>query len=178
VYTIFKPELVTLQSGNLVLKSYPNDHTGSEYSGRKLISYGKYRASIKLDQSSGTYLTFYSYMWPTGANRDGHNEIDVELIRNGGSTTASFTNHLNGVCTANHYTLPFDPSQAYHVYGYNYYPNKIEYVIDDKIIWTSTTNIPNKPMYVYFQNFVMKNLPSDHKSVSTEYVDWVTVEPL
>jgi beta-glucanase (GH16 family) len=178
-YTIFKPSNVWYEDGKLVLRSYVDDHTGGEYKSDDKYSYGKYRASIKVDQTPGTYLTFYSYQWPTGANREGHYEIDIEIQKIDGKYTALFSTWVEGVKCRYMYYMPFDPSEKYHTYGYNWYPDRVEFYIDDmsKPIWTSRSNIPGEPMYVYFQNWVVKDVPYDHgNGVNTEYVDWVTVE--
>jgi beta-glucanase (GH16 family) len=179
VETTFVPSLVKLYNGKLVLQSYIDNHTGSEYQGQKAFTYGKYRASIRMDQVAGSYLTFYSYKMATGPDRQGHNEIDIEIIKEGGSSRIIFTNHHNGANTHYDYILPFDISKNYHVYGYDWYSDHIDYVVDGKVVWTSTTNIPDQPMCVYFQNWVMRDPPAIHGyGLSTEYVDWVTVEPL
>jgi beta-glucanase (GH16 family) len=176
-YTIFKTANVWYDSsGKLVLRSYVNDHTGGEYKSNGLYSYGKYRASIKLSQTTGTFETFYSYQWPASGKL--HNEIDIELIKNAdGSTTAMLSTWVDYKYDRNTLKLSFDPSAGYHTYGYNWYSDRVEFYIDDKLVWTSYGHIPDKPMYVYFQNWVVKDVPSSHgDGINTEYVDWVTVE--
>ncbi len=180
-YTIFKPSNVWYENGNLVLRSYVDDHTGGEYKSDDKYLYGKYRASIRVNQTPGTYLTFYSYQWPTGGYREGHNEIDIEIQKIDGKYTALFSTWVEGVKSRYMYYMPFDPSEKYHTYGYNWYQDHVDFYIDDmsKPIWTSKSNIPAEPMYVYFQNWVVKNVPSSHgDGINTEYVDWVTVGPL
>lgn len=180
-YTIFKPENVWYDDGKLVLRSYVDDHAGGEYKSDEKYSYGKYRASIMVDQTPGTYQTFYSYQWPTGSNRQGHNEVDIEIQKIDGKYTALFSTWVNGVKSRYMHYMSFDPSAAYHTYGYNWYPDRVDFFIDDMSspIWTSKSNIPHEPMYVYFQNWVQRDVPSSHgDGVNTEYVDWVTVEPL
>jgi beta-glucanase (GH16 family) len=177
VNTSFFPSNVWIDDGKLMLYSNADQHVGGELASTEKLSYGKYRASIKLSQTTGTYETFFSYVSPAGSII--HNEIDVELYKSGTSTTASFTNLVNRQSAAYHYTLPFDPSTAYHVYGYNWYPDRVEYVIDDNIICTIRDKVPDEPMYVYFNTWVRKNVPADHgEGENYEYVDWVTVEPL
>jgi beta-glucanase (GH16 family) len=160
-----------------MLYSNVDKHVGGELATNNKFSYGKYRASIKLSQTSGTFETFFSYISPSGSIV--HNEIDVEMTKSGTATTASFTNLVNRQAASYHYTLNFDPCAAYHVYGYNWYPDRVEYVIDDVIIATICDKVPDEPMYVYFNTWVQKNVPGDHgDGENYEYVDWVTVEPL
>ncbi|AFC99313.1 Beta-glucanase/Beta-glucan synthetase [Methanocella conradii HZ254] len=180
VYTIFKPSNVWYENGKLVLRSYVDNHTGAEYKSNGIYSYGKYRASIKLSQTPGTYEAFFSYQWPTSTKV--HNEIDIEFIKGtDGTTTAMLSTWVNYQYDRKTIKLSFDPSAGYHTYGYNWYPDRVEFYIDDmsKPVWTSYGHIPNEAMYVYFQNWVVKDVPSSHgDGVNTEYVDWVTVEPL
>lgn len=176
VQTTFQSQNAYLSGGKLVLYSNVDKHIGAEVMTKTKLSYGKYRASLKLTQTPGTFETFFSYIWPSGSIV--HNEIDVELYKSGTSTTASFTNHVNYQDDYYHYTLPFDPSAAYHTYGYNWYSDRVEYVVDDKIIWTSHNKVPSEPMYLYLNTWVYKNPPSDHgNGLNYEYVDWVTYEP-
>jgi beta-glucanase (GH16 family) len=176
VQTTFQSANAYLSGGKLVLYSNADKHIGAEVLTKTKLSYGKYRTSMKLTQTPGTYETFFSYIWPSGSIV--HNEIDVEMYKSGTSTIASFTNHVNYQDEYYHYTLPFDPSAAYHTYGYNWYSDRVEYVIDDKIIWTSKTHVPSEPMYLYFNTWVYKNVPADHgNGLNYQYVDWVTYEP-
>jgi beta-glucanase (GH16 family) len=175
-YTIFKPENVWYENGKLVLRSYVGEHTGGEVKSSGLYSYGKYRTSLKLSQTVGTFETFYSYQWPTTDKV--HNEIDIELIKNSdGSTTAMLSTWVDYKYDRTTIKLSFDPSAAYHTYGYDWYADHVGFYIDDKLVWTSYGHIPNKPMYVYFQNWIVRDVPSGYgDGVNTEYVDWVTVE--
>jgi beta-glucanase (GH16 family) len=177
VNTSFSPSNVWIADGKLMLYSNVDRHVGGELASTMKLSYGKYRASIKLSQTPGTYETFFSYISPSG--KIIHNEIDVELIKSDTTTMASFTNLVNRKSAAYHHTLSFDPSADYHVYGYNWYPDRVEYVIDDEIICTICDKVPDEPMYVYFNTWVRKTVPADHgDGENYEYVDWVTVEPL
>ena len=179
-YTIFEPSNVWYEDGKLVLRSYVDNHTGAEYKSNGIYSYGKYRASIKLSQTPGTYEAFYSYQWPTSTKV--HNEIDIEFIKGtDGTTTAMLSTWVNYQYDRKTIKLTFDPSAGYHTYGYNWYPDRVEFFIDDmsKPVWTSYGHIPNETMYVYFQNWVVRDVPASHgDGINTEYVDWVTVEPL
>lgn len=180
-YTVFEPDNVWYDDGKAVLRSYVDDHTGGEIKSDGEYSYGKYRASIKLDQTQGSYLTFYSYQWPTGNNREGHYEIDIELQKIEDRYTALFSTWVKGIKSRYMYYLPFDPQDGYHTYGYDWYPDRVEFYIDnmDTPVWTSRSNIPDHPMYVYFQNWIPRSVPEQHgDGISTEYVDWVSVAPL
>ncbi|WP_230741706.1 family 16 glycosylhydrolase [Methanooceanicella nereidis] len=176
--TTFTRPNVWGSNGKLVLRSCISDRTGGEIKSNDLFYHGKYRAAIMVDQTPGTFLTFYSYLWPSKSNR--HNEIDIELLKNDhGGTTAMFTTWYNYKKTQKLYDLPFDPGADYHIYGYDWYGDRVEFYIDGDLIWTSFTDLPQDPMYVYFNNWVGKNVPDGYGNrVNIEYVDWVTIEDL
>jgi beta-glucanase (GH16 family) len=178
--TKFMPSNIYYQDGKMVMKSYVDQHTGSELKSNAKYSYGKYRASIKLDQTEGSWLTFFSYMWETGANREGHNEMDFEFQKSGSTTTALLSSFHNDQLVQSRYTLPFDPSAAYHVYEYDWYSDRVEFYIDDNPtpIWVAKTVVPSGTTFLYFQNWIQQNPSSNHgDGENTEYVDWVTYEP-
>lgn len=177
--TTFLPSNVRSLDGRLVLRASVANNKGGEYRSNGKFSPGKYRASIKVDQAPGTYLTFFAYVWPSEQGDNVQNEIDVELIINHGKTTAMLSTWRDYTKTQYLYELPFDPSADYHTYGFDWYTDRVEFYIDDMTmpVWTSHSNIPQDPMYVYFNSWVDKDHLSDYgNGVSTEYVDWVSVE--
>ncbi len=177
VLTTFYPANVALSNGNLVLKSSVRDHAGGEYDSRSKYSFGKYRSSIKLDQTTDTFETFFSYQWETSSVKQ--NEIDIEFIKGSdGRTVMMVGTYYDYVRTHYDYVLPFDPSAGFHVYGYDWYTDHVDFIVDGKIVWTSRSNIPRNPMYVEFNNWIVKSVSGSYGTgLNTEYVDWVTYEP-
>jgi beta-glucanase (GH16 family) len=77
--------------------------------------------------------------------------------------------------------LPFDPGEAYHVYGFNWYSDRVEFFIDDmdEPLYTAYDSVPQESSYLLFNDFVVRKPPDDHGTgVNTLYVDWVTIEPI
>jgi parallel beta-helix repeat protein len=178
--TTFLTSNVAFADGKLVIKSNVDAHTGGELKSKGLFSPGtRYRASMKLSQTPGTYLTFFNYIWAGGNGGEKHNEIDIELIKSGTTTSAMLTTWYDGVRNYYVYKLPFDPSAAYHLYGYDWYSDHVDFFVDGKLVWTSRSRIPTQPMYLYFNSWVVKDVPADHgNGLNTQYVDWVTVEKI
>jgi len=175
--TTFLKENVWFSDGKLVMKADVNKHTGGELKSKQLFTYGKYRASMKLDATPGSFLTFFNYIWAGGNGGEKHNEVDIEVINDG--KTALLTTWYDGKRNYKAYTLPFDAAAAYHVYGYDWYKDHVDFFIDGKLIWTSTSIIPNQPTYLYFNSWVIKDVPASHgNGINTQYVDWVTVEKI
>jgi beta-glucanase (GH16 family) len=174
--TTFVPEGVTFSNGDLVLKSDVDRHLGAEYKTKGKFLYGKYRASMRLDQTPGTYMTFFLYT-PDPGN---HNEIDIELIKTGNTTTARLTTWVNMVKNERNFRLSFDPSRDYHLYGFDWHKDRVDFFIDDMKtpVWTSTSQVPQGACYLYLNSWVVTKVPADHgNGANTQYVDWVTVQP-
>jgi hypothetical protein len=176
--TTFLPSNVRVEDGLLVLRSDVDRHTGGEYKTKNLFKYGKYRASMKLDQTPGTYLTFFTYM----PNPRNHSEVDIELVKlENGTTEAIMTTWVQRVRNEESIILPFDPSDGYHTYGFDWYPDRVDFFIDDLDVpvWTSTRNVPQGACYLYLNSWVVKKVPASHgDGINTQQVDWVTVQPL
>ncbi len=175
--TTFVPSGVTFSDGNLVLKSSVDQHLGAEYKTKGKFLYGKYRASMRVNQTPGTYLTFFLYT-PEPGN---HNEIDIELIKSGNVTTARLTTWVDMVKNERNFKLSFDPSEDYHLYGFDWHEDRVDFYIDDmeKPLWTSTDHVPQGSCYLYFNSWVVTKVPAAHgDGENTQYVDWVTVQPL
>jgi beta-glucanase (GH16 family) len=174
--TTFVPEGVTFSDGNLVMKSNVDRHLGAEYKTKARFLYGKYRASMRVDQTPGTYQTFFLYT-PEPGN---HNEIDIELIKSGNVTLARLTTWVDMKKNERYFRLAFDPSKDYHLYGFDWHKDRVDFFIDDMEtpIWTSTERVPQSSCYLYLNSWVVTNAPANHgDGLNTQYVDWVTVQP-
>jgi len=165
---------VTFSNGKLVLKSTVDNHQGGEYCSVSRYFYGMYQASIRVEQTPGTTTSFYTYKGPEPT---GHNEIDIEFIKQSdGSTTVYFITWLHGAKTGKSFRLPFDPGAAYHTYGFNWQRDHVDFFIDDmtRPMWTSYSNIPNEASYLLFSNWVFSSPPPHGDGINYEYVDWVS----
>lgn len=175
--TTFVPGGVNFSGGDLVLKSCVDQHLGAEYKTKGKFLYGKFRASMRLDQTPGTYMTFFLYTPEPGD----HNEIDIELIKSGNTTRARLTTWVNMQKNERTFVLSFDPSRDYHLYGFDWHKDRVDFYIDDmdSPVWTSTERVPQGSCYLYLNSWVVKQVPASHgDGVNTQYVDWVTVQPV
>jgi beta-glucanase (GH16 family) len=176
--TRYLPANVVATDSKLALTAYVDNHTGGEVTSRGTYGFGLYRASMKLDQTPDTYMAFFTFKGPIP---DGHNEIDIEISKQGANTTVNFNVAYRNGSTGGQYVLPFDPAEAYHLYGFNWYDDRVEFFIDDmdKPIYTAYDSVPQEPSYLLFNDFVVNKPSSDHGTgINTLYVDWVTIEPI
>ena len=163
VSTTGGPQGTTLLASNvkfsgdcLIVSSDARTHTGGEYQTLKPYSYGNYKSSMRLDMTPGTFATLMTYSSYTG----GHDEIDVQFQKTDGKNYVYFATTGNGGQNLYQYQLPFDPAASYHVYGYNWQAGRVDFYIDNKLVWTSTKNIPSHPSYFIFNNWVVKSPPA------------------
>lgn len=104
----------------------------------KNYHYGTYLTRLKPSPVPGCINAFFTKNF-TGYN----DEIDIEFLTNtfgGGKGQVEFTLHPHeGVSTYQYHrviNLAFDPSQAFHEYGFTWTYDQIEYFIDGKSITT------------------------------------------
>ena len=175
--TTFLPSGVEFLNGDLVLRSNVGLHQGSEYKTKERFKFGQYRASIRASQTPGTYMAFFVY----NPDPNNHNEVDIELVKTGNLTKAIFTTWEAMKKNEQTYVLAFDPSQDYHVYGFDWHSDRVDFYVDDMEtpVCTSMSMVPQGSCYVYFNNWVVKAVPKDYgDGINAMYVDWVTVKPI
>lgn len=180
--TQFLPELVYIPPGEsqLVLLSDVNKHIGSQYESKSLYHYGKYKARIKTCNTPGSTMAFFMYKGP---EPDGHNELDIEFEKKDGRTKIYFSTYYHRQQNSYVYDPPFDPGAAFHDYAFYWYPDRVEFYVDDMTtpVWTSYQYVPNEPCYLIFNNWILSH-PIDTSGFETTtnamYVDWVRVESL
>jgi hypothetical protein len=180
--TMFMPELtyVSPYDGYLVLLSDVSKHVGSQYETIDRYFYGKYKARMRICNTPGTTLAFFTYKGPEPS---GHNEIDIEFIKRDNNTTAYFATFNHRQVSHYEYNLSFDPGADFHEYGFYWYPDRVEFYIDDmdNPIWTSYQYVPYEPCHLLFNNWVLNSAHQSgeqNNEINIMYVDWVKVEAI
>jgi len=130
----FLPENITTTGGSLLIKYPKNTKNGGEIYTKNpyKYKYGTFKAKIKCPQLPGTITTLFTYQGP-----DYGDEIDIEIWNNG-SKKVEFTIYKYEISSVTHnfvYNNPntilsFDPSNGYHEYRIDFYPDKISWWID------------------------------------------------
>lgn len=140
----------------------------AEYRSRCFYGYGIYEARLKAAKGAGLVTSFFTYTGPTDGtvgenNSYGHDEIDIEIL--GRPPFTYEINNPNLQCTSSTDTviqmnyfakgvggheqidcLPFDASQNFHVYKFEWRDNFITWWVDGVThpLWTQPRQ-PNKP---------------------------------
>lgn len=125
--------------------------------------YGKFEAKIKIGD-----MSLSQTFWLSGENGFPHIDI-IKSISNKKSTVSlissnSLKNNLE--------IKKLDLSNDYYIYTLIWQPNKIEWRINDILVWSQEENIPSEPMSLNFASCVYKDISTVNSKMN---IDWVRV---
>ena len=115
----------------------------------KKFNYGRWEARLKPSDVPGVLNSFYTIDWDDFSTpnipADGtKQEIDIEFLTNsfsGNTGQVHYAVHANGrqsMDTNPDISLGFNPSSDFHVYGFDILPDRIDWLVDGKVIYTYT----------------------------------------
>lgn len=142
--------------------------------------YGYFESRMKLPKGKGLWSGF----WLMPGNLTWPPEIDIAeyLGDDAHSRTMHMTNHYkvdNKMAFQAGKHVDVDYSQAFHVYGLLWEPNKLTWYIDGMPRFTSTQGLPQMPMYLIANLAVGGNWPGDPdrktRFPATMLVDYIRV---
>lgn len=124
---------VEARKGSLAL----NLKLGPKGSGYELMSgevrthdfrrYGYFEVRMRVPKAAGTVSGVFTYA--DRAKGVKPNEIDIEILGKN-TRAAELTIHENGRSTSKIVTLPFDASEGFHTYGFDWQPAYVRWYID------------------------------------------------
>jgi beta-glucanase (GH16 family) len=139
--------------------------------------YGRWEASIKPSSVPGVLNSFYTIDWNNtsddSSDSDGtKQEIDIEFLTYTFSSTprvhfAVHASGLNSFDTNPDIILGFDPSDDFHVFGFEITPDHIEWFVDNTTLLT----------YYYGQHDVAINAPYQLKLNFWSSMNWINGPP-
>lgn len=134
-------------------------HTGASYKSRRLYSYGRYDAVIKVGEGAGVVTGFYTYTGPPFG--DPHDEIDFEFL--GRDPTLLHLNYFvaGKARLKRTISLPFDASEDFHLYTFEWRPGEIVWRIDGREILRvagAPNEMPRSPGKIIAEIWAAKNL--------------------
>lgn len=143
----WRADNVIFEGGNmqLIIDNDPDPKDGIPYSGGEFrttgfYGYGRYEVSMKAIKNDGVVSSFFTYTGPSDNNP--WDEIDVEILGKD-TTKVQFNYFTNGV--GNHeymHELGFDASEGFHTYAFEWYEDKIVWLVDGVEVHSVTENIP------------------------------------
>ena len=117
-----------------------------------MFLYGRFEAKMKASDALGCITAFFLYR----PNASQFTEIDFEI--SGKSPKVITLNHwVDKRSHDKEIPLTFDTSKEFHTYTIDWKPNSITWEIDGKIVHSTTTAVPNKPMQVIFNLWATKS---------------------
>jgi beta-glucanase (GH16 family) len=180
----YTPEAVALRDGSLVIRADKRELRGRDYTSALLdtraqfsMAFGRFECRAKLPRGQGMWPAFWMLpleeRWPP--------EIDI-LESLGHQPTRAYTTHHWGPewpanqKTGGHFDGP-DFTADFHVFSVEWTPERLDWSIDGVVRFTSTTNIPQDPMYLILNLAVGGNWPGN-PDATTKFpqelvVDWV-----
>jgi len=135
------------------------------------FQYGRWEARLKPSSVPGVLISMYTIDWGDG---DGtKQEIDIEFLTYsfaGDSGEVHYAVHAEDRTSFNtnpDVELDFDPSQDFHVWGFEITPEHIQWFVDDTVLLT----------YVYSENDITINAPYQLKFNAWSAVNWINGPP-
>ncbi|MBM9467880.1 glycoside hydrolase family 16 protein [Nakamurella leprariae] len=137
------------------------------------MKYGKYTVRFKADRLPGYKMAFL--LWP---DSDNWNQGEIDWPEGGlGSSFMGFNHCINNPSNNCYWVDPNTTSSIWHTASLEWKPGSISYLLDGRVIGTTTNNIPSVPMHLMLQ------VEADPDGVSSSnlnqsgslLVDWVTL---
>lgn len=186
----WRKELIDGYDGNLRLKlsDHHNGHIRkigcAEIQSVKRYSYGRYETKMKTTVGSGLNTAFFTFIGPPNGVKE-HDEIDFEFLGKGNSLVqvGYWRNAKN--YDAKIIDLGFNPSEEFHIYTFDWKPDKIVWFVDGKEVHrTSPENpIPVNAGKIFFS--LWSNSPQlddwmghfTYTDIKTAEIAWVSYSP-
>ncbi len=139
------PANVSVAGGELLMKIPARTLNGGEIVSNELYRYGSYSARMKVPYAPSSITGFFMYKAPDFAN-----EIDIEIF-NDRSRRIMFTTYAgaaDGPTNTEILQLPFDPTEGYHDYRFDYSTGSVSFYVDGTLMKTWNQDIPSDSMYL------------------------------
>lgn len=148
-YYTSRPENVRVEGGNLVIEGRKESYQGFGYTsasinteGRFEFQYGRVEVRAKLPAGVGMWPAIWmlgtnrsSVGWPACGEIDIMENVGFEPLRIHGSVHTTAYNHVKG--TQKTATIDIaNPSDDFHVYGMEWYPDRIDVSVDGQKYFT------------------------------------------
>jgi len=137
--------VITLDANKDAKRGFISGQLGS----RSLFQYGYFSASMMPPAGSGVDTSLFTYSLADKDNPS--NEIDIEFL--GKDTHAvQFTYHVGDKQYPKTIQLPFDFSESFHRYGFNWEANAITWYVDGKVAYRvdgSPLSLPSRPQHLF-----------------------------
>ncbi|MCB0760017.1 MAG: glycoside hydrolase family 16 protein [Flavobacteriales bacterium] len=191
-----RPENLRIENGILIMELHEELHNGMQFTGSEIASkeftlYGRYECRAKLPQAPRAWCAFWTLgdfggygAWPLCGEVDileywGYNDLSWYT-----NIHTAYSNWQNNVDRDNHYRMSTSEDlDAFHVYAMEWYPDRLEFFVDDVAYWTYY-KIDDNPitwpfdqhMQVLFMMYAAPNWVGTDEDLPSQFqVDYVRV---
>jgi endo-1,3-1,4-beta-glycanase ExoK len=180
---IFKDGIMTLRLDDT--KSSGRDYTGAEIGSHAHYGYGRYEVRMKPAKNPGVISSFFTYTGPPHGGNP-HHEIDIEFVGND-TTILDMTYYTDGKgYDPGKVKLGFDAAEEWHVYGFEWTPESIVWLVDGKEVGLATAKlgpIPSVPGEIMTNLWATQNAdgwagPFEYSKPIQAHYDWMKWTPL
>ncbi|NCC81574.1 MAG: glycosyl hydrolase family protein [Clostridia bacterium] len=167
--TVFIKENASITNGFLNFKIPENSFESSELQSVNMMGYGSYEIKMKIPDAPGSITGFFMYKTP-----DYYHEIDIEIY-NQKSGNYFLTTYADGDKQKEFFGVtPFDPTLDFNTYRFDYYPDKLDYYINDIFIVRFTEGYSKEEMYLmvnsWYPNWVKGGPAKEDKYFSADWI--------
>lgn len=176
----YPSKVITVSNG--ILNKYMHTENGFSMgaailpilpSGGRDQLYGKYTVRFRADSLPG-YKTAW-LLWPQSNTSNPDGEIDFpegDLA----STIHAYMHHINPTSGGDQEAFSTGVSYAnWHIASTEWTAGKVVFILDGKVIGTSTTRVPNKPMHWVLQSESCLPTCPAASTAGNVQIDWVVV---
>lgn len=146
-------------------------YLGAAIETKNTFLYGRWEARIKPSSVAGILNSMYTIDWGVGGSGT-KQEIDIEFLTyqfGTGTGKVNYAVHAAGYQSSGaEITLNFNPSEDFHVFGYEITPGHISWIVDGEVKFT----------YTYSERPVTINSPYNLKFNVWTLQDWINGPPV
>ncbi|NTW05771.1 MAG: glycoside hydrolase family 16 protein [Peptococcaceae bacterium] len=164
-----KSKNVILKNGKLSLKLPSKTLYGAEIQTKEKVHYGSYEIRMKIPEAPSSITGFFLYDQP-----DYSHEIDIEIYNQAEAYLLLTTYAKGKKAQYDKRILSFNPTSGFHTYRINYFPERVDFFIDDILIKTWSNGFTTEPMYLMVNTWYPKWL--EGLSPETDrylLIDWI-----
>jgi beta-glucanase (GH16 family) len=149
------------EGDTLVLKVTGGTPPGQTTTGAEMVSssrdflYGSYRVVMKTPVEPGTVSGFFYYL-------SDESEIDIEFLSiDNWRNSVNLTVHKKlGPLSHQEVKLGFDPTKDFHEYRFDWYPDRVRFYVDGKLLVEMTPDIatiPSRPGHIMLNHWTLSD---------------------
>lgn len=120
------------------LPAQEKPYRGAEYRTRASYTYGRFEVRMKSATGSGMLTSFFTFHDPFPFTAANWNEIDIEILGRYKNEVQFNSITPNRIDHVQRHVVPFDPANAFHIYGFEWTPDYVAWQVDGYEVYRQT----------------------------------------